>query len=85
MLPSVAASAADTKLSVLSSMSATRGSFFASTRREKSGGIVRTPFTRPFRRSVIAWPGIGVVDRVDRVRADATADASSRTCTAGTP
>ena len=56
MPPIVPASATETKLSVLSSISATRGSFFASTRREKSGGIVSTPLTRPLRRSSIAWP-----------------------------
>ena len=54
---SVAASAAETKLSVLSSISATFGSARSSTRRENSGGIVSTPFTRPLRRSVSAAPG----------------------------
>jgi hypothetical protein len=54
--PIMLASAIATKLSVLSSMSATRGWLFASTRLEKSGGIVRTPLTRPLRRSAIAWP-----------------------------
>ncbi len=52
----VPASATDTNVSVLSSMSATRGWFFCSTRRENSGGIVSTPLTRPFRRSVRACP-----------------------------
>jgi len=56
MPPSVAANALDTKLSVLSSMSATRGWLRASTRRENSGGIVSTPLTRPFRKSVTAAP-----------------------------
>ena len=36
---------------------ASLGSFLASTRREKSGGIVSTPLTRPLRRSVSATPG----------------------------
>ena len=52
----VPARATDTKLSVLSSIRATRGWFFCSTRRENSGGIVSTPLTRPFRRSVRASP-----------------------------
>ena len=51
-LPTGPTSVADTKLSVLSSISATRGSFFWSTRRENSGGIVSTPLMRPLRRSV---------------------------------
>ncbi len=79
------ASVADTNVSVLSATSATRGSFFESTRREKSGGIVSTPLTRPFRRSSIARPG-SEYSTVSIVFApDATADASSRTFTAGTP
>ncbi len=57
MLPTVAASDADTNVSVLSEISATRGLLRASTRREKSGGIVRMPLTRPPRRSVSAVPG----------------------------
>ena len=69
MALTVPASATDTNVSVLSSISATRGWFFCRTRREKSGGMVSTPLTRPFRRSVSACPGIGVVDRVDRPRA----------------
>ena len=63
------ASATDTKLSVLSSISATRGAFFASTRREKSGGMVSTPFTRPLRRSVDRLALVRVVDGVDGPRA----------------
>ena len=53
----VAARVAETKLSVLSSIRATRGASFASTRRENSGGIVSTPLTRPSRRSWSARPG----------------------------
>src|SRR5665213_52674 len=45
----VAASEPETKPSVLSSISATRGSFFSSTRREKPGGIASTPLSRPSR------------------------------------
>jgi hypothetical protein len=56
MLLTVAVSVADTNVSVLSEISATRGSFFECTRREKSGGMVSTPFTRPLRRSVMASP-----------------------------
>jgi hypothetical protein len=56
MLLTVAESVADTKVSVLSEMSATRGAFFECIRREKSGGMVSTPFTRPLRRSVSAVP-----------------------------
>ena len=52
----VAASDAETNVSVLSEISATRGSFRVSRRREKSGGIVSTPLTAPLRRSAIAAP-----------------------------
>ena len=44
----VAPSVEETNVSVLSSMSATRGFSLARTRREKSGGIVSTPFSSPF-------------------------------------
>src|SRR5262249_26597146 len=44
-------SAPATKLSVLSSINATRGSALASVRRENSGGVVSTPFIRP----VLRW------------------------------
>ena len=37
-------------------MGSTRGWFFASTRREKSGGMVSTPLTSPSRKSVRARP-----------------------------
>jgi hypothetical protein len=55
-LLSVPARVTDTKVSVLSSMRATLGAFRARTRREKSGGMVRMPFSRPFRRSERASP-----------------------------
>ena len=50
-------------------MSATCGSFFWSTRRENSGGIVNTPLMRPFRRSVSARALVGVQDGLERVGA----------------
>jgi hypothetical protein len=54
--PTVAPREAETNVSVLSEMSATRGSLLVSTRREKSGGMVNTPLTTPLRRSVSACP-----------------------------
>jgi hypothetical protein len=54
--PTTPAIVADTNVSVLSSMSATRGASFARTRREKSGGMARTPFSLPLRRSASACP-----------------------------
>ena len=53
----VPASVAETKLSVLSEMSATRGWLLESDRREKSGGMTSTPFSWPLRRSCSATPG----------------------------
>jgi hypothetical protein len=52
----VPAIVAETNVSVLSEISATRGELLVSDRREKSGGIVSTPLTSPLRRSVIARP-----------------------------
>src|SRR6188472_1396018 len=52
----VPAIVADTKLSVLSEISAMRGWLLDIERREKSGGMTSTPFTRPLRRSLRATP-----------------------------
>ena len=68
-LPAAPTSVADTKLSVLSSMIATCGSFFVSTRRENSGGIVSTPLILPLRRSVDGLPLVGILDGVEGLRA----------------
>ena len=81
----LADSAEDTNRSVLSSIRATRGLSPRSTRLEKFGGIVRTPLTRPSRRSRIAVPWSAYIT-VSKVRAlAAIAPHSSRIWTADIP